>query len=74
MKSIALVLMIIGALLLAGGAILLFLDKIPWFGNLPGDIHYRGKNFSFDFPLMTCVLISIILTIIINLIMRFLGK
>jgi hypothetical protein len=74
MKTLAVLLLVTGGLLIAGGLLLLLMDKIPWFGNLPGDIHYRGRNFSFHFPLMTGLIISIILTVIINLIMRFLGK
>ena len=35
-----------------------------WFGKLPGDIHYTNQNFSFYFPLMTCLLISVILTLL----------
>lgn len=74
MKSTAVLLLVTGGLLIAGGLLLLVMDKFPWFGNLPGDIHYRGRNFSFHFPLMTGLIISIILTIIINIIIRFFGK
>jgi len=74
MKNIGVLLFVLSGLLFVLGLFLLVQDKIPWLGNLPGDIHYRGKNFSFHFPLMTCILISIILTLIINFIMRFLGK
>jgi hypothetical protein len=35
-----------------------------WFGRLPGDIHYSRDNVSFHFPIVTCILISIILTLI----------
>ena len=74
MKNIAILLLITGGLLIIGGFILLFADKVPWLGKLPGDIHFRGRNFSFHFPLMTSLIISIILTVIINLIIRFFGK
>jgi len=74
MKNVAVILIIAGFLLLVGGVLLLFADKLPWLGNLPGDIHYRGKNFSFRFPLMTCLIISVIITVIFNLIIRFFMK
>jgi hypothetical protein len=74
MKSIAIFLLITGGLLILGGLVLLVADKVPWLGNLPGDIHYRGRNFSFHFPLMTCILLSIILTVVINIILRFFGR
>ena len=70
MKSIAIFLFVTGGLLIIGGLVLLVADKVPWLGNLPGDIHFRGRNFSFHFPLMTCILLSIILTVIINIILR----
>jgi len=51
---------LIGLLLMAG-------DKIPWLGKLPGDIIIRKKNFTFYFPLVTCILISLILTLVFTL-------
>ena len=33
-----------------------------WFGRLPGDIHYSRGNFTFSFPLVTCILVSLLLT------------
>lgn len=38
-----------------------------WFGNLPGDIKYKGENASFYFPITTMILISIALTIILRI-------
>jgi len=35
-----------------------------WFGKLPGDINYSRGNFSFPFPLVTCLIISVVLTLI----------
>lgn len=46
------------------------LGKIPGVGKLPGDIFIKKGNFSFYFPLATCVLISLFLTLILN----FFGK
>lgn len=36
-----------------------------WFGRLPGDIHYTKGNFSFYFPVVTCILLSLVLSLII---------
>jgi len=36
-----------------------------WLGRLPGDLHYAKGNFSFHFPLITCLLISAILTLLL---------
>jgi hypothetical protein len=35
-----------------------------WFGRLPGDIHYSKGNFSFHFPIVTCILLSLVLSLI----------
>ncbi|MGZ4961671.1 MAG: DUF2905 domain-containing protein [Limisphaerales bacterium] len=42
-----------------------------WLGRLPGDIHYSRDNFSFHFPIVTCLLFSIVLTVILWLLRRF---
>jgi len=36
-----------------------------WLGRLPGDIHYSKGNFSFYFPLVTCILTSLLITILL---------
>jgi len=51
-----LVLAVVGALIWAGVG-------RGWFGRLPGDIHYTKGNFSFHFPIITCLLLSAILTL-----------
>jgi len=63
-------LIIFGILLVALGGLLLLLGKIPGWGGLPGDIYIRKKNFSFYFPLTTCLLLSILLTLILNIWLR----
>jgi hypothetical protein len=63
-------LIVIGVILVIVGAVFLLASKIPWLGRLPGDISYQRGNFSFYFPLGTCILISIILTLIMYLFRR----
>ncbi len=63
-------LIFIGILVAAIGLILTFLPKIPHLGKLPGDIYIKKGNFTFYFPLATSILISIILTLILNLLLR----
>ena len=74
MKNIGVILVIAGCVTAAVGVVLLVAPKIPWLGNLPGDINYKGRTTSFHFPIVTCILISIVLTIILNLVMKFLRK
>ena len=75
MENIARFLVIGGIvlILLGGGVYLAAKFGIP-FGRLPGDIHIEGKNGSFYFPVVSSILVSIILTIVLNLIFRFLKK
>ncbi len=60
-------LMYIGLLLLVIGCVMHFGGKFIPFGRLPGDINIVGENGSFHFPVVTCILISIILSVIANL-------
>lgn len=65
-------LLILGiALAVIGGAILLLGRAGLPLGRLPGDIFYKGKNTSFYFPLATCIVLSIVLSLILYLVGRF---
>ena len=64
----------LGKFLVVAGALLAFIGVLlwsgfgrSWLGRLPGDIHYTKGNFSFYFPVVTCVFISIVLTLILRL-------
>jgi hypothetical protein len=67
MSDLGRFLIVIGVILVLVGAVLLVAPKIPWLGKLPGDISFKRGNVSFYFPLGTCILISIILTLILYL-------
>jgi len=69
-SSFGKILIIIGVVIVIVGAVLVFGAKIPWLGRLPGDFSYKGKNFTFYFPLGTSILVSIVLTLILWLIGR----
>ena len=61
-------LLIITGLVIAGIGILVVLGpKIPWLGRLPGDVMVKKEHFSFYFPVTTCIIISIILTLLFYL-------
>ena len=60
---IGIVLIIVGIVFSASG-------KIPWLGNLPGDIYIQRGRFAFYFPLATCLLISVIITLVLYLFRR----
>jgi hypothetical protein len=63
MQDLSKTIMIIGAVLLAIGAVLYFFKGIPFLGKLPGDIFIQKKNFTFYFPLATSLLLSLLLTL-----------
>ncbi|MCX7780430.1 MAG: DUF2905 domain-containing protein [Negativicutes bacterium] len=63
-------LMAIGAAILIIGALLHFGGKFVSLGRLPGDIHVQKENFSFHFPIVSSIIISIVLTILLNLFFR----
>ncbi len=72
MQSIGKALIVVGVLLaLAGVIIWLFSDKFHWFGNLPGDIRIKRDNITIYAPIVTFLLISLLLTLIINIVRRF---
>ena len=60
----------IGIVLIIVGLLMTIAGKIPGVGKLPGDIFIKKSNFSFYFPLSTCILLSIILSAV----MCFFGK
>ena len=63
----------IGIGIILVGLIVYFLhDKLHWIGRLPGDIRVERDNFRFYFPLMTMIVFSLLLTLILNLIKKFL--
>ena len=59
------ILIVFGIILIGIGLLLVFLNKIPLVGRLPGDFYIRKNNFTFYFPLATSILASIILSIIL---------
>ncbi len=75
METIARYTILAGIALIVIGGILFGLAKlnVP-LGRLPGDIRIEGPSGSFYFPLVTCIIISIVLTVILNLIGRFWNK
>ena len=63
-------LMIFGALLLAVAAFFYFGGRLFPLGQLPGDFHFGGEKWSVHFPLATCAIISIVLSLLLHLFFR----
>jgi hypothetical protein len=58
------ILVAIGLVIAAIGGLMMSGVGFGWFGRLPGDIHLERDGFSFHFPIVTCVLISVVLTLL----------
>jgi hypothetical protein len=65
--SLGKILIICGICLVVIGLILVLGNKIPWIGRLPGDIIIKRDKFTFYFPLMTSIIISLLLTLLFSL-------
>jgi hypothetical protein len=65
------VIIIVGIFLVVLGLLIVLSPKIPFLGRLPGDIYIKRENFSFYFPVITSILVSLVITIILNL---FFGR
>jgi len=57
-------------IVIVGLLIFFFHDKLNWLGRLPGDIRVEKENFRFYFPIVTMILISLLITLIVNIIQK----
>jgi len=71
-QGVGKILILVGAFLAFLGLLLIFWQRIPFLGKLPGDIFLHIDSFQFFFPIVTCIIISIGLTIVLNLVIRLL--
>jgi hypothetical protein len=65
MAPLGKLLIVLGLCLVGAGILFLLSDKIPWLGRLPGDITIKRDNITFYFPLATCILVSILVSLIL---------
>lgn len=74
MQSLGKYLIVFGAVILITGIILTFFPRLNFFGKLPGDISVKKENYSFYFPVVTSIVISVLLTLIFWIINYFSKK
>jgi hypothetical protein len=77
LESIGRILLLLGAGVVGVGGLLLVLSRVPFFNqlfNMPGDIRVESGNFSCFFPIVTMIILSVLLTIVANVVIRFLNK
>ena len=70
MMPLGKMILILGLFLVVLGLLLMYGSRIPFIGQMPGDIHVQKKNFSFYFPITTCIILSLLLTLFFYLIRR----
>ena len=63
MQELGKIIIIFGIVLIGLGLVLIFFNKIPFLGKLPGDIYIQKKDFTFYFPLATSLLVSAVLSL-----------
>jgi hypothetical protein len=63
-------LLVLGFVVAGVGAAIILLPKMPWLGRLPGDVHIEREHFSLHVPLGTCLVASLVATLILNLFFR----
>ena len=74
MEMMGRVLVLIGGLIVIVGIVLMFSDKIPFLGKLPGDISIKRDNFQLYFPITTSIVLSILVSVILWVFSHFKGK
>lgn len=63
-------LIILGIVIIGFGVLFIFGGRIPWLGQLPGDLYVQRGRFSFYFPITTCIVISAIVSLVLYLFRR----
>jgi hypothetical protein len=75
METLARFLMILGVVIFVVGGVLYLGTRLNLpLGRLPGDIHIERENLTCIFPIVTMILVSVILTVVLNLVIRLLNK
>ncbi|HHV92940.1 MAG TPA: DUF2905 domain-containing protein [Firmicutes bacterium] len=70
MSAVGRMLVILGVFLIIAGIGLSLAPRIPWLGRLPGDIVIKREGFTFYFPLATCILLSLVLSLLARIFNR----
>jgi hypothetical protein len=65
MAGLGKTLIVLGLLLAVVGVVLVLAGRLPWLGNLPGDISIQRERFAFYFPITTCILISVLISLVL---------
>jgi hypothetical protein len=72
--SIGKMLIVLGIGMVVIGVVIILVGRVPFLGKLPGDIHVQKKNFEFHFPIVTCIVISILLSLLLSVFFLWFKK
>lgn len=70
MDGLGRVLVVVGCVTVVVGLLLMLAPKLPWLGHLPGDFVVRRERVTFYFPLATSIVVSLVLTLVLNWFLR----
>jgi hypothetical protein len=70
MQDLGRLLILAGAFAVVLGVMLVLAPRLPWLGRLPGDILIRRDSFTFYFPVVTALVVSVVVTLLLNLFWR----
>ena len=65
MGDLGKILIVFGLVLVVLGVVFSLVGKVPWLGNLPGDVIIQRERFTFYFPIVTCLIISAIISLVV---------
>jgi len=74
MRQMGFLLVLAGCVLIVGGLLFMLSDKLSFFGQLPGDIRIEGERSTFYFPIVTCIVLSVLLTLVLNVVVRLFQR
>ncbi|PIS29017.1 DUF2905 domain-containing protein [Candidatus Saganbacteria bacterium CG08_land_8_20_14_0_20_45_16] len=69
-ESLGRLILYIGVILVLIGGFFILVGRVPWFGRLPGDFIYRREGLTIFLPITTMVLVSLVLTLLLNIVWR----
>jgi hypothetical protein len=73
-SSFGWILVSLGLVMVLFGLVWVFLPAIPWLGRLPGDMRIERPNFRFYFPIVTCLVVSIVLSLVLWIVRSLGGR
>jgi hypothetical protein len=70
MSDLGRMLIVLGGVAVLAGLVLMLVPHVPWLGRLPGDVFVSRGRFTVYFPIVTCLVLSVVVTLLMNLFFR----